>query len=133
MDFTLNNIIIIWSIYYKTPTTNQPEIKKQRTVLFGIHARISITNIKQCLGVNLKIVQRIQKLFGLVQCDFEGTAAWKPDCSDMKRTHKFVDEIQDIVDIDPGKSFMFKFLIRQVVYEDIWYFLYKMRMGKFLS
>ena len=60
---------------------------------------------------------------------------------DKKRTPEFVTEIQAIIDNDLNKSTrsiaidigISEFLIRQVVYEGIRYFSFKMRKGQFLS
>ena len=63
------------------------------------------------------------------------------DCSDEKRTPKFVGEIQVTIDNDSCKSIssiardmgVFEFLTRQVVHEEIRYFSYKIRNDQFLS
>ena len=75
--------------------------------------------------------------------DYKGTAAQKPlsDCSDKKRTLKFVCVVQARIVNDPSKSIksiarnirISEFLIKQVVHEDIQYFSYKMKKSKFLS
>ena len=70
-------------------------------------------------------------------------ATWKPhsDCYDKKRTPEFIGEIHVMMHNNPSKSIrsiamdieVSKFLIRQVVHEDIHYFSYKMRKSQFLS
>ena len=69
--------------------------------------------------------------------DYEGMADGTfTDCSDKKRTPKFVGETQAMVDNNLSKLIrstgVSEFLIRQVVHEDICYFSYKMK-GQFLS
>ena len=67
----------------------------------------------ECLDVNLRITQRIQKEFDESNGDYEGTAARMPrsDRSDLKRTPEFVGEIQNVVDNDSSK------LIRSISYQ----------------
>ena len=56
---------------------------------------------------------------------------WSLTYSEKKRT-EFVGDIQAMIDYNPSRSIRFiaqgmevtKFLIRQVVHEDIWYFSY---------
>ena len=77
------------------------------------------------------------KRLGKSNGDYKCMASQKPQskCSDKKkkkkkRTPKFIGEIQAIIDNDPSKSIRYiardmrvsKFLIRQVVHKDIWYF-----------
>ena len=122
-----------------TPT----ELWKRHAVLLGIYARSSNTKISECLGINLRTVQRIRKEFDESNGDYEGTAARKPhsDRSDKKRTPEFVAAIQAIIDKNPSQSIrsiarnmgVSEFLIRQVVHENIRYFSYKMRRDQFLS
>ena len=88
--------------------------------------------ILECLGVNLRTLQRIRKELDESNSDYEGAESRKPysDGSDKNRTTEFVGEIQVIIDNDPSKSLRFigrdmitsEFLIRQVVHEDIYYF-----------
>ena len=62
------------------------------------------------------------------------------DC-DKTRTLEFVAEIQAMIDNDPSKSIrsiarsmgVSEFILRQVVHEDIWHFLDKMRKNWFSS
>ena len=94
----------------------------------------------QCLRVNFRTVQRIQKELDEFNGDYEGTAAQKPHWSFYQETLKFVDEIQAIINNDTNKSVMSiamdtevsTFLIKQVVHEDIYYFSNKTRKGQFL-
>lgn len=120
-----------------------PQIWTRHGVLLGIRAGSSNKNISECLGVNLRTVQRIRKDFDESNGDYEGAAARKTHSarSDKKRTPEFVGEIQAMIDNDPSKSMrsiardtgVSEFLIRQTVHEDIRYFSYKMRKGQFLS
>ena len=95
------------------------------------------------MGVNLRTLQSIQKQLDESSGDYKSTVAWKlhSDSSVMKRIAEFLVEIYAMIDNDPNKSIRFiasdvavsNFLIRQVVHEDIQYFLYKIRKGQFLS
>ena len=126
-----------------------PEIWKQHAVLLAIHARSSNAMISDCLGISLRTVQRIQKDLDEFNDDYKGAAAQKRWVSSMVimkvqqlgnftlilliKIHKFVSEIQAMFNSKSIRSIirdmgMFEFLIRQVVYEDIWYFS-KMRKG----
>ena len=119
------------------------EIRKRNAVLVGIHAGSSMQFQIFNLGVNLRTTQRIRKVLDDSSGDSDSTAARKShsDHSDLNGTLKFVCEIQTMVDNDSSKSIrsitkdmeVLEFLIRQVVHEDIQYFLYKMRKGQFLS
>ena len=88
-------------------------------------------------------MQRIWKELDECSCDLEDTPARKPRSHRpyIKRTLEFFGEIQTMIDNYFCKSVrsiakdigISEFLIRQVVHEDIQYFLYKMRKGQFLS
>lgn len=54
---------------------NLPEIWKRRTLLIRIRDGISNTYISDCLGVNLRIGQRIPKEFDESNVDYDGS--WK--------------------------------------------------------
>ena len=75
-------------------------------------------------------MQRIWKELDESNSNYEDNSS-----SNKKRTPKFVGEIQAMIDNNPSKLIrsmvVSEFLIRQVVFEDIWYFLYKMRKGQF--
>ena len=96
--------------------------------------------ISECLGINLRTVQKIWKELDEFNSNYKITAAQKPH-SDLKGTSEFVGETQAIIHEDPSKSIkskvrdmeVYEFLIRLIVHEDIWYFSYKMRKSQFLS
>ena len=106
-----------------------------------IYAGDSNMKISQCLGVNLRTVQKIWKELEESNDDYEDIAGWKlhTDSSDKKRIPEFVCKIQAMTDNDPSKTIRYiardmrvsEFLIRLVVHEDIHYFSYKMRKGQF--
>ena len=108
----------------------------------GIYDGNSSTNTSQHLAVTLRTVQRIRKILNEFNDDYEGMAVWKPhsDRSDRKRTSDFVGKIQAMIDKDPRRiidsiatDVGVPFCIRQIVLEDVRYFLYKRRMGQLLS
>ena len=119
------------------------EIGKQHAVLVSIQTESSNTKISECLGVTLMTVQKIWKELDESNGAYEVTEAWKSHSyySGKKRTAKFFDEIQAMIDNNPSKLIssivrnmgVSEFLIRQVVHEDIWYFSYKMRKGIFIT
>ena len=65
------------------------------------------TKISECLGVNLRTVQRIRKELDESIDDDKGTVSRKPDCNrpDQKIT-EFVSKIHAMIDNDPSKSIM---------------------------
>ena len=75
-----------------------PEIWKCHAVLLGIPAGNTNINISMCLVINLRTAQTIQKQLDEFNGDYKGMAA------DKKRTHKFLDEIQVMIDNDPSNS-----------------------------
>ena len=80
-----------------------PEIWKWHAVLLlSIHAVSFKTNILECLGVNLKTVQRIQKQLDKSNGFYECTAVCKPhfDCS-YEKTLIFVDVFYAMIDKNP--------------------------------
>ena len=108
--------------------------------MLGIRDGCTNKNISECLGFNLRIVQRIRKDFNESNGDYECATARKNDSarSDKKITLEFVGEIKTTIDNDPLKSMgaiamdtgVSEFLIRQRVHEDIRHFSYKMRKGQ---
>ena len=86
-------------------------------------------------------MQRIRKELNESNSDYEGTAARKPHWSFWWETLVFVDEIPTMIDNGSSMSIryiardmeLFAFFIRQVVQEDIQYFLYKMRKSHFFT
>ena len=103
----------------------------KKGMLYCWHLQRKPNNKKgsECLIVNLRTVQKIQKELNEFRDDYESTAAPKShsDHSDEKWTPKFVGEIQAMIDNDPSESIrsiaknteMSEFLIRQRVHEDI--------------
>ena len=97
--------------------------------------------IRKCLSVWVSVCGQCKGLKKRSYGDYEGIAAWKPhsDHFDKKRTPEFVCEILTMIDSDPGNSIrslardmgVSEFLIRQLVHEDICYFLHKMRKSHF--
>ena len=93
--------------------------------------------------MKLRTVETIRKELGESKSYYEGTVARKlhSDCSDKKRTPKFVAENEAIIDNDLNKSVRFttrdttvyKVFIRREVLVDIRYFSYKIRKDQFLS
>ena len=89
------------------------------------------------------IAENLKRVWKKSIDDYQITAAQKPHSANSikKRAPEFVGDIQTMIDNDPSKSIRsiakdmgwYEFLIRQVVHEDIWYFLYKIRRGQFLS
>ena len=77
--------------------------------------------ISQCLGVNLRTVQRIQKELDESNGDYKDMAAWKLhfDHSDEKITPEFVGEIQAIIDNDPSKSI--RSIVMNIVVFEVWF------------
>ena len=57
---------------------------KWHAVLFGIYSKIFNTKISECLGFNLRTVQKTQKDLNEASGHYKTTAVWKPysDCSD---------------------------------------------------
>ena len=94
--------------------------------------------ISECLIINLRTEQMIQKELNESNSDYKGTAAWEP-LSDHSRKgiHKCVPECQVMIDNNPSESIRSKvrdmgkseFLIKQVMHQDIQYFSYRMRKG----
>ena len=67
-----------------------------------IHARSSNTKISQCFCISLRTVQRIPKELEESNSDYECTTARKPHSNHSeKRTPKYVDEIQTMIDNNP--------------------------------
>ena len=74
-----------------------PQTWTRHAVLPGIRTRSPNRNISECLGVNLRTVQRIQKELGESNADNEGTAA--------RKTHsapEFVGDIKIMIDNEPS-------------------------------
>ena len=97
-----------------------PEFWKWHAVLFGIHTDSSSTKISQCLSINPKSLQRIWKELDEFNGDYEGIATLTLKLhSDQKRIPEFLCEIKALIDNNPSKSGVVKFLIGLVVHKDI--------------
>ena len=82
-----------------------PEIWKEHSVLLGIHTESSNTKISECLRVNLRTIQRIQKVLDESNGNYEGTAAQKPHSDEKKKTLPNLLEIQ--INKNPNMSIRF--------------------------
>ena len=101
--------------------------------MLGIHSVIANTKFSKCLGINLR------KKLDISIVDDERPIAQKPqsDHSDKKIIPDFLNKIHGMIkrkswqgnQVQSQGSRNVSVFIWQVVHEDIWYFLYKIRKG----
>ena len=120
-----------------------PNLWKRHGVLLAMRAGRTNKEISEFLNISIRMVQNVRKELEDSGFDYEATAERKSHDrrSDAVRTPEFVEEVQELINNDPGKSMraiarekgIDEKVVRQVVHEDIRYFSYRMRKGQFLS
>ena len=78
--FIVQQTSVNWTLSLKKVALlfTPPEIYKRYAVFLGIHARCTNPKISECLGINLRTVQRIRKEFDESNDDYKSAAVHKP-------------------------------------------------------
>ena len=139
--FCAANLIQLGTVCEEKWQNSSRGIWKRYSVLFGIDVGSSNMHISQHLGVDLRTEHMIRKELNEFNGDYVGIAAWKPHSGRSDKNSRICWCYYAIIDHDPRMSVraiiidmkVSEFLIKQVVYEGIRYFPYKISKSQFLS
>ncbi|KPU74657.1 uncharacterized protein Dana_GF26712 [Drosophila ananassae] len=116
---------------------------KRHAVIVALHAEHSDLEISTFLKVARSFVYKVRQELQSSGGNVKSTGKRKKheQRSDCVKTPKFIEQVQDTVDLDPSKSMravardlnVSEGLIRKIVHEDLRYKSYVMRRGQFMS